>query len=70
MKEVGIETFRQFLRCHKMQIVGHASPMPQFGYGDDRTYYEGNGKKAEYRVVWGPSRKETFLIEESDAARE
>lgn len=65
MKQVTQPEFAEFVNVHHMKIVAHASPMPSHGYGDDRSYYEGNGRKAEYRVQWEPVKTETFLISEA-----
>lgn len=66
MKEVDHMTWLKFKEQHNMEMVGHASPMPSHGYGDDRTYYEGGGFKAEYRVQWEPKFKETFLLDDTE----
>lgn len=64
MQKVSREVFCDFLKENKMELTGHASPMPEFGYGDDIEYYEGGGKKAECRSRWEPFPRSEFYIEE------
>lgn len=64
MKKCEAEFFYSLFETDGIQLVGHASPMPEHGYENDIEYYESSTCKAEHRVWWEPVYREEFWFEE------